>query len=109
MAFRISITLPRRRTRALHIPYIRPTISILKSGHSRRREPSRGKGKAAAPAAPVMNNMDPDCAICSHPAIAQCECEANALDKAVGQAEQRMMASVFTEIRYIPFHTHKHN
>jgi len=43
--------------------------------------------------------MDPDCAICSHPAMAQCECEATALDKAVSQAETRMMASVFTEIR----------
>jgi len=43
--------------------------------------------------------MDPDCAICSKPALAQCECEANGLDIAVRQAEQRMMASVFNDIR----------
>jgi hypothetical protein len=44
--------------------------------------------------------MDPDCAICSRPALEQCECEAKGLDIAVRQAEQRMMASVFTDIRY---------
>ncbi|KAK2626331.1 hypothetical protein QTJ16_004593 [Diplocarpon rosae] len=43
--------------------------------------------------------MDPDCAICSQPALAQCECEAKGLDIAVRQAEQRMMTSVFSEIR----------
>ncbi|KAH8592888.1 hypothetical protein B0O99DRAFT_223412 [Bisporella sp. PMI_857] len=43
--------------------------------------------------------MDPDCAICSQPAAARCECEANALDKAVSQAEQKMMASMLNEIR----------
>lgn len=44
--------------------------------------------------------MDPDCAICSQPAIAKCECEANGLTVAVRQAEQRMMTSVYTDIRY---------
>ncbi|KAF4625479.1 hypothetical protein G7Y89_g12686 [Cudoniella acicularis] len=43
--------------------------------------------------------MDPDCAICSQPALAQCECEAKGLDIAVRQAEQRMMTSVFNDIR----------
>ncbi|KAG0649194.1 hypothetical protein D0Z07_4551 [Hyphodiscus hymeniophilus] len=43
--------------------------------------------------------MDPDCAICSQPALVRCECESKGLDTAVRQAEQRMMASVFTEIR----------
>lgn len=43
--------------------------------------------------------MDPDCAICSQPALARCECESKGLDTAVRQAEQRMMASVFTDIR----------
>jgi len=43
--------------------------------------------------------MDPDCAICSQPALAQCECEAKGLDIAVRQAEQRMMSSVFNDIR----------
>ncbi|KAI6710553.1 hypothetical protein JHW43_006936 [Diplocarpon mali] len=45
--------------------------------------------------------MDPDCAICSQPALAQCDCEAKGLDTAVRQAEQRMMTSVFSEIRYV--------
>lgn len=44
--------------------------------------------------------MDPDCAICSQPALARCDCESKGLDTAVRQAEQRMMASVFTDIRY---------
>ncbi|KAH8820131.1 hypothetical protein F5884DRAFT_38608 [Xylogone sp. PMI_703] len=43
--------------------------------------------------------MDPDCAICSKPAAAQCDCEAKGLDIAVRQAEQRMMASVLNDIR----------
>ncbi|RFU30460.1 hypothetical protein B7463_g5856, partial [Scytalidium lignicola] len=43
--------------------------------------------------------MDPDCAICSKPAIAQCDCEAKGLDVAVRQAEQRMMNSVLNDIR----------
>jgi hypothetical protein len=45
--------------------------------------------------------MDPDCAICSQPALAQCECEAKGLDLAVRQAEQRMMNSVLNDIRYL--------
>ncbi|KAF7881515.1 hypothetical protein EAF00_011884 [Botryotinia globosa] len=43
--------------------------------------------------------MDPDCAICSQPAVAKCECEANGLTVAVRQAEQRMMTSVYNDIR----------
>ncbi|KAG9236787.1 hypothetical protein BJ875DRAFT_481920 [Amylocarpus encephaloides] len=43
--------------------------------------------------------MDPDCAICSLPALAQCECEAKGLDIAVRQAEQRMMTSMLNDIR----------
>ncbi|CZT43746.1 uncharacterized protein RSE6_03826 [Rhynchosporium secalis] len=43
--------------------------------------------------------MDPDCAICSQPALAQCECEAKGLDIAVRMAEQRMMSSIFNDIR----------
>ncbi|KAL2061859.1 hypothetical protein VTL71DRAFT_7237 [Oculimacula yallundae] len=43
--------------------------------------------------------MDPDCAICSQPALAQCECEAKGLDIAVRQAEMRMMGSIFNDIR----------
>ncbi len=45
--------------------------------------------------------MDPDCAICSQPALAQCDCEAKGLDLAVRQAEQRMMDSHFRQIRYL--------
>jgi len=43
--------------------------------------------------------MDPDCAICSQPALAQCDCEAKGLDVAVRQAEQRMMTTIFSDIR----------
>jgi hypothetical protein len=45
--------------------------------------------------------MDPDCAICHAPANMACECEAKGLDVAVKQAEDRMMRSIYTEIRYI--------
>ncbi|PQE33389.1 Serine threonine phosphatase protein [Rutstroemia sp. NJR-2017a WRK4] len=43
--------------------------------------------------------MDPDCAICSQPATAKCECEANGLTVAVRQAEQRMMTGLYNDIR----------
>ncbi|CAF3533980.1 hypothetical protein HYE67_006223 [Fusarium culmorum] len=43
--------------------------------------------------------MDPDCAICHAPANMACECEAKGLDVAVKQAEDRMMRSIYTEIR----------
>ncbi|KAI9733850.1 MAG: hypothetical protein M1818_007117 [Claussenomyces sp. TS43310] len=43
--------------------------------------------------------MDPDCAICSAPAVAGCECEAKALNTAVREAEQRMMATFFSDVR----------
>ena len=66
------------------MPYLRPEIMLIK--HSRSQKP--------------VKIMDPDCAICSQPALAQCECEAKGLDIAVRQAEQRMMTSVFNDIRY---------
>jgi hypothetical protein len=65
------------------MPYLRPEIMLIK--HSRSNKP--------------VKIMDPDCAICSQPALAQCECEAKGLDIAVKQAEQRMMTSVFNDIR----------
>ncbi|RDW79415.1 hypothetical protein BP6252_04053 [Coleophoma cylindrospora] len=43
--------------------------------------------------------MDPDCAICAQPAIAQCSCEAKGLDIALRQAEHKMMDSIFSDIR----------
>ncbi|KAG4252477.1 hypothetical protein FPRO06_03931 [Fusarium proliferatum] len=43
--------------------------------------------------------MDPDCAICHAPANMACECEAKGLDVAVKQAEDRMMRSIYNEIR----------
>lgn len=70
--------------------YIRPEITLTR--HRRRyRRPRRIR-------------MDPDCAICAQPALARCECESKGLDTAVRQAEQRMMASVFTQIRFGPPH-----
>ncbi|TPX06967.1 uncharacterized protein E0L32_011112 [Thyridium curvatum] len=43
--------------------------------------------------------MDPDCAICRAPANAQCECEAKGLEVAIRQAEQRVMQSIYNDIR----------
>ncbi|KAK9773614.1 hypothetical protein SCAR479_09758 [Seiridium cardinale] len=43
--------------------------------------------------------MDPDCAICHAPATLQCDCEAKGLEVAVRQAEQRMMQSIYNDIR----------
>jgi hypothetical protein len=65
--------------------FIRPEIVLIKNSSSSK----------------PRKTMDPDCAICSKPAIAQCECEAQGLDIAVRQAEQRMMSSVFNEIRCV--------
>jgi len=46
--------------------------------------------------------MDPDCAICSQPALVHCECEAKGLEIAIKQAETRMMSGVFSDIRFVP-------
>lgn len=43
--------------------------------------------------------MDPDCAICHAPANLACDCEAKGLEVAVRHAEQRMMQSMYNEIR----------
>lgn len=43
--------------------------------------------------------MDPDCAICRAPAQARCDCEAKGLEMAVRQAEQRMMQTIYSDIR----------
>ncbi|KAH7353770.1 hypothetical protein B0T11DRAFT_331683 [Plectosphaerella cucumerina] len=43
--------------------------------------------------------MDPDCAICHAPASMECDCEAKRLEIAVKQAEQRMMQSMYSDIR----------
>ncbi|KFX97948.1 hypothetical protein V497_00823 [Pseudogymnoascus sp. VKM F-4516 (FW-969)] len=60
--------------------------------HNRRdRDPYREREKP--------ETMDPDCAICSSPALAQCDCEAKGLDTAVRQAETRMMTTFFSDIR----------
>ncbi|CAG8960734.1 hypothetical protein HYFRA_00002270 [Hymenoscyphus fraxineus] len=65
------------------MPYARPEIMLIKNTRFRR----------------PLQIMDPDCAICSQPALAQCECEAKGLDIAVRQAEQRMMTQMFNDIR----------
>jgi len=85
------------------MPYLRPTIVLIKHSHRRVRfKPRNHRSNSPRPPAPTKN-MDPDCAICSQPALAQCECEAKGLDIAVRQAEQRMMTSVFNEIRYVSY------
>ncbi|AEO55455.1 hypothetical protein MYCTH_2086739 [Thermothelomyces thermophilus ATCC 42464] len=43
--------------------------------------------------------MDPDCAICHAPASLACDCEAKGLEVAVRQAENRMMQSIYNDIR----------
>ncbi|KAL6862719.1 hypothetical protein ACO1O0_002956 [Amphichorda felina] len=43
--------------------------------------------------------MDPDCAICGAPAQAACDCEAKGLDMAIKQAEERIMRTIYTDIR----------
>lgn len=45
--------------------------------------------------------MDPDCAICHAPASVACDCEAKGLEVAVKQAEERMMRSIYTDIRFV--------
>lgn len=44
--------------------------------------------------------MDPDCAICHAPATMACDCEAKRLEVAVKQAEDRMMRSIYSDIRF---------
>ncbi|CRK21839.1 hypothetical protein BN1708_003454 [Verticillium longisporum] len=43
--------------------------------------------------------MDPDCAICHAPATMACDCEAKGLEVAIKQAENRMMQSIYSDIR----------
>ncbi|OAQ87036.1 serine/threonine protein phosphatase [Purpureocillium lilacinum] len=43
--------------------------------------------------------MDPNCAICNAPATLACDCEAKGLEMAVRQAEDRMMRSIYSDIR----------
>ena len=43
--------------------------------------------------------MDPDCAICHSPASYACDCEAKGLEVAIKQAEDRMMRSIYNDIR----------
>ncbi|KAL1891232.1 hypothetical protein Cpir12675_005050 [Ceratocystis pirilliformis] len=43
--------------------------------------------------------MDPDCAICGSPANTACECESKSLEMAIKHAEQRIMQSVYDDIR----------
>lgn len=57
--------------------------------YSRRRSKSR-KG---------IIRMDPNCAICNAPATLACDCEAKGLEMAVRQAEERMMRSIYSDIR----------
>lgn len=48
-----------------------------------------------------MEQPDPDCAICRAPASAACECESKGLDMAIKQAEQRIMQSIYHQIRSV--------
>jgi hypothetical protein len=90
----LQISVPLSNPSYPTMPSWRSTIILIKRHRSRRRSRTH-------PTLP-LRKMDPDCAICSAPATVQCDCEANGLDIAVRQAEQRMMAGVFSEIRYAP-------
>ncbi|KAI0022741.1 hypothetical protein F4780DRAFT_165591 [Xylariomycetidae sp. FL0641] len=48
---------------------------------------------------PSLIRMDPDCAICHAPATLACDCEAKGLEVAVQQAENRMMQTIYNDIR----------
>ncbi|KAM0350465.1 hypothetical protein ACHAP4_010032 [Fusarium culmorum] len=54
----------------------------------------KAKGKK-----PVQYCMDQDCAICGGPARGNCTCEAKAIDIAVAQAENKVIAPLAKEIR----------
>lgn len=58
------------------------------------REPKRQKSKSVI-------KMDPDCAVCQMPADAACDCEAKGLDMAVKQAEDKVMRSIYSDIRLV--------
>ncbi|KAF4126639.1 hypothetical protein GMORB2_0375 [Geosmithia morbida] len=55
---------------------------------------------------PSVIRMDPDCAICRAPAHAACECEAKDLDMAIRQAEDRVMKTIYADIRPWYYHVH---
>lgn len=61
------------------------------------RELKRQKSKSVI-------KMDPDCAVCHLPADAACDCEAKGLDVAVKQAEDKVMRSIYSEIRLVLVH-----
>lgn len=43
--------------------------------------------------------MDPDCAVCQAPASMACNCEAKGLETAIDDAENKMMNSVYDDVR----------
>lgn len=45
--------------------------------------------------------MDPNCAICHASASVACDCEAKGLEVAVKEAEQRVMRSIYADIRFV--------
>ncbi|CEJ85000.1 hypothetical protein VHEMI03641 [[Torrubiella] hemipterigena] len=47
----------------------------------------------------TISKKDPACAICHEPPESRCECEANALQDAINQAEDAFMADAYRQIR----------
>jgi hypothetical protein len=72
----------------IHQTYKDPDDPIMAAFALRQREIRRDKW-----------NIDPDCAVCHSPAPLACECEARGLETAVKQAEERMMARIYRDIR----------
>ncbi|KKA31187.1 hypothetical protein TD95_005339 [Thielaviopsis punctulata] len=73
--------------------YVRPSRLL-----SRTPRPDRGSIATPSPT-PSIIRMDPDCAICAAPANSACECESKSLELAIKHAEQRIMQSVYDDIR----------
>lgn len=65
--------------------------------YSREDKPRRSKSRKSS-RTPLIR-MDPDCAICHSAANLRCDCEAKALETAINHAENKMMRSMYQDIR----------
>ncbi|RGP80764.1 serine threonine phosphatase [Fusarium longipes] len=72
---------------------------VLESFVERFRRSQQVWGNDGPPGDRTIVRMDPNCAICSAPASLGCDCEPKALDTAIKQAEERMMGSLYGELR----------
>lgn len=80
-----------------HLAVPSPTHSNTHPSNTAKMHTREHKRQKSSP----FIKMDPDCAVCSLPADAACGCEANGLDIAVKQAEQKVMGSIYSEIKLV--------